>query len=302
MSQDASTHTEIYRTFDGQLQRHPLRFLSITRSHLSIALKKKRGLFLLYTIPTIMAIVYSFLVHLRYSAEAGVIPGVDGVTAVIAAQAIAGIDLGVSAQIVKFMLQTQAFALLAVAWYGAGLIAEDRRLGAHLLYFSRPITRLDYMLGKACTAAAFGSFATLFPVLLVLLVATFSSPDWSFIKQEWDVILKSLAYCAMWITLLTGLVLMMSSIATRKTLALAAIFGLAMLSQAVGHVLYKITDDGRYLLLSIFEVFRRIASWMFDRRVQFDVPIDLCFYVSGGLLLVCILVTTYRVRSMEVVA
>ena len=88
------------------------------------------------------------------------------------------------------------FALLATAWYGSGLFCEDRRAGAHQLYFARPITRLDYFLGKFLVAAFFGACAILVPALVICLVASFSSPEWSFLKEEGDLVFPESGACS----------------------------------------------------------------------------------------------------------
>lgn len=57
------------------------------------------------------------------------------------------------------------FAFLVAAMVGARMVSEDRRQGAFLAHFSRPVTRADYILGKlvalvipiffVCSASAF---------------------------------------------------------------------------------------------------------------------------------------------------
>ena len=44
--------------------------------------------------------------------------------------------------------------LLLTIFGGAGLIANDLRTGAILVYLSRPLTRRDYVLGKLCVLLA----------------------------------------------------------------------------------------------------------------------------------------------------
>ena len=51
--------------------------------------------------------------------------------------------LAVKNQIYEFNQAMSFFALFAVAWYGSGLLCEDRRVGAHQLYVARPWTRRD---------------------------------------------------------------------------------------------------------------------------------------------------------------
>ena len=48
----------------------------------------------------------------------------------------------------EFLNQQIGFTLLLSIFGGAGLIANDLRTGAILVYLSRPLTRRDYVLGK----------------------------------------------------------------------------------------------------------------------------------------------------------
>lgn len=299
----AATHTEIYRRFTGHVRRHPLRFLTITLAGVRLALKRKLPLLLLYAPIGIAAIVCSFLVHLKFTAEAGNVPGIGGEQAAALA-AVTGRLLEVSQLIVDFVTQpiVRVMALLAIAWYGAGLIAEDRRLGAHLLYFSRPITRLDYLLGKFFAAAFFGACALLVPGLVICGVAAFSSPDWTFLTRQWDVILATVGFASMWIVVVTAVVLCVSSLVERKTLALAGIIGLVFLVEAVSNLLALLTDESRFRLLSLFVNFEHIADWIFGRPARFGWSVGSSLAVVAALTLACLGLLARRLRRMEVVA
>ena len=48
----------------------------------------------------------------------------------------------------EFLNQQIGFTILISIFGGAGLIANDLRTGAILVYLSRPLTRRDYVLGK----------------------------------------------------------------------------------------------------------------------------------------------------------
>lgn len=299
----AATHTEIYRRFEGRLRRHPLRFVTITTSGIRLAFKRKLPLLLLYAPIGIAAIVCSFLVHLKFAAESGNVPGIGGEQAAALA-AVTGRLLEVSQLIVDFVTHAmvRVMALLAIAWYGAGLIAEDRRLGAHLLYFSRPITRLDYLLGKFFAAAFFGACGVLVPGMAICGVAAFSSPHWSFLTRQTDVILATLGFGTLWIVVVTAIVLCISSLVERKTLALAGVIGLVFLVEAVSNLLAVLTDDPRFRLLSLFRNFERIADWMFHRPEHLAWDVSSSFAVVGAVTAVALAVLARRLRRMEVVA
>src|SRR5262245_64443084 len=95
-------------------------------------------------------------------------------------------------QIVIFHIAMSLFTLLVIAWFGAGLIADDRRLGAHLLYFARPLSRSGYLVAKFLTLFFFGGIAVVAPGLVICIVATFASPDFGFLREEGSLIPRTL--------------------------------------------------------------------------------------------------------------
>jgi ABC-type transport system involved in multi-copper enzyme maturation permease subunit len=297
----AVTHTEVYRPFEGELRRRPLRALTIAWSGMRVAFKSKRALALLYAIPLLSAIISSFVVHLKFLVQDEASRGGIGVPAAAAAR-LSGLLGEVSSIIVQYVVRVSFFALLAIAWYGAGLIAEDRRLGAHLLYFSRPVTRLDYVLGKLLTTLFFGACAVLFPALAICSTAAFSSPEWSFVLQEGDTIWKTVLFCLLWIGTVSLLVLALSSLVERKGLALALVFGVVFLSHSAAQVLWQITGDADLRVLSLLLDFQRVAEWMFDLPSRNSAGVGGAATVIGITAVGSALVLWRRVRRMEVVA
>jgi ABC-type transport system involved in multi-copper enzyme maturation permease subunit len=195
------------------------------------------------------------------------------------------------------------FSLMIVAWYGAGLIAEDRRLGANLLYFSRPITRLDYLLGKGSGAFAFGFLALTLPCLLVCSVAAFTSPEWSFLVEEWPSILKVILFSGIWVSTVTLLVLTVSSLVGRKSHALIGIIGTIVLTGGVSAVLAQLFQENVFSLLNLFQNFERLGEWMFNRwDPDQEVTIGQTIAALGGFWTTCLLILAIRVRKLEVVA
>lgn len=83
-----------------------------------------------------------------------------------------GGDLGTFLQIdgrfFRYFMDTQAvMAVLLAAFAGPGLIAPDLAHNGLPLYFSRPLSRLDYVLARLFTLAGLLSLVTLLPALLL---------------------------------------------------------------------------------------------------------------------------------------
>lgn len=66
------------------------------------------------------------------------------------------------------------------------LISFDLRSRAHLLYFSRPLTVVEYLLGKAMVLVVLLLLTVTIPALVVYLIGLSLSPDTSTVLQTWD--------------------------------------------------------------------------------------------------------------------
>src|SRR5262249_23577707 len=151
---------------------------------------KRRLAWVLYLPALVATVIFSFVVYAKFSFEQGVAPSAvtggnaqaaPGVTMIgaMASQLIQVRDI-----IVNFVFWMSFFSALISAWSGSGLIAEDRRVGAHLLYFARPLTLFDYLLGKLLVVGAFALAGVLGPGLVICTVAAFASPEWSFVTEQ----------------------------------------------------------------------------------------------------------------------
>lgn len=297
----ARTHTELYRTFEGEIRRGGIRFWPLIAAGVRTSVKKKLPLLILYAPVVITTIVYSFVVYGKYAMEdVAEIGGAEGLIAVFAQRASLHID--VADKIADSMDVLRFFALLCTTWFGAGLLAEDRRLGAHLLYFSRPLSRLDYFLGKFFTVAFFAALASMAPGLFISLFAAWCSPDWEFLKQEGDVIWRSLSYSAMWIVVTSSVVLAVSSLVQRKTLALAGAFGFFILNHMLAQVLGEVKRS--YLAVSLINDMQVVGNRVMDIRHHWHERVDVttAALVLGGTVAVCWMLIAWRLRKLEVVA
>ena len=299
---NATTHTEIYRRFKGALAPARLPFVPLYRSRLRQAMKRKLPLLLLLVPPWISAIVFSFVVYTKFTIESGAAVPIGGSPASAMVSALAGQLIQVHDQIVIFTYVSRMFALLAITWFGAGLICEDRRAGAHLLYFARPLTRLDYFLAHYATACTFGALVVVLPAALICLVAVFSSPEYSFLTEKWDVILGALGYGTVNVAVLALIVLAVSSLSTRKTYGLAGVFGVVLGSEAMALTLWLLQRDRDFWMLGVMSNFRRLADWMMSaNQARLDWNPWWSVAVLGGIALASLAVIAARLRRMEVV-
>jgi ABC-type transport system involved in multi-copper enzyme maturation permease subunit len=83
-----------------------------------------------------------------------------------------------------FMHYTQIFCvMIVVATVGPRLVSEDLRSRALALYLARPITRLDYIVGKLAVVSFWVATVTLLPALVLYALSIVFSPSVDALSQ-----------------------------------------------------------------------------------------------------------------------
>lgn len=140
----------------------------------------------------------------------------------------------------RFFLVEMYFIMLLVAVAGRGLISSDLRFNALPLYLSRPLTRLDYFLGKLGVIGALVAWVAVGPAALAYVVGLCFSLDLSVFKDTWKILPASIAY-GLIVTLSAGtLVLAMSSLTRRSLYVGIAWAGLWIISSSIAQPLSEI--------------------------------------------------------------
>lgn len=121
--------------------------------------------------------------------------------------------------------------LFLVGSIAPALVAQDIRSRAFLLYFSRPIGRLEYMIGKLLVPIAFISMVTLVPAIALYFFAIMMSPDISVFWSTWDIPLRIAAATVTLVIPVASIAVMLSSLTQETRFANFAWFAV----WAMGH-------------------------------------------------------------------
>jgi ABC-2 type transport system permease protein len=278
-------YEQVYRRYEARSPLRRLRFWPITREALRMILSRRAflGLLALGWLQFVARTIQIYVVT-RFP-EAGRVLPVDG--------RLFG----------EFLNQQLGFALLLSVFGGAGLIANDLRTGAILVYLSRPLTRRDYVLGKLSVLLALNLSVTLLPGLLLYLVGLGLAPE-LYVKWELLWLAPAIALHSLVISLSLGLLaLAISSLSKSARVAGLGFFGVfAGLEMARG-VLRNILDVRGATLLSLQADIRGIGSALFGvtprRWDAVAWPEAAAVLVGMGLL--CLLLLRSRVRAVEIV-
>jgi hypothetical protein len=134
--------------------------------------------------------------------------------------------------LMSFFRYPQATIILFLLGFIApGLISRDVRSRAFLLYFSRPIGRLEYMLGKILIPAVYIVAVTTLPALVLFVFAVGLSPNFSVLNSTWEIPFRIVLASVFLVIPTASLSLMLSSLTHESRFASFAWFAI----WALGH-------------------------------------------------------------------
>ena len=200
-------------------------------------------------------------------------------------------------------LDWQILLMVFITVFGAsGLIANDLRTGAILVYLSRPLTQRDYILGKLGVPMALNLALTLLPALTLYAAGLLLAPDqylkWSLIWIAPAIVAHSLA-ASLVLSLLT---LALSSLSKSARVAGLAFAGVFFGLETMRALLQAVFDRNEAVLLSLWAGLKALSVAFFgveDRPLQIGWfwPLLVLILLSIG----CLSVLRARVRAVEIV-
>ena len=200
----------------------------------------------------------------------------------------------------RFMKVQGVLAFLMTAFAGPGLISPDLANGALPLYFCRPLSRSEYVLGKASVLGILLSQITWIPGLVLLVVeAVLAGPHWT-----WDhmgIALALVLSSAIWITLLSLLAMALSAWVKWRIVAGALLLAVMFFGMGFGQAVNAVlrTDFGYF-----FNIGYLITT---IEKALFQTGEDSAISLMGACLallaysLICLALLMKKVRAYEVV-
>ena len=302
-----------YRAWQGRLMPEVTRFWVIAQTGIALAWKNRwlRRLLLLAWVPALYLGVALFLFeqalanrsYMQIALEfVGPFPGIDVVReALQTGDPVVARHTAWTWLLLMFFRYPQGLLMaLVVGLIAPPLVAKDVHSRAFLLYFSRPLTRVEYILGKLAVVCAYVMMITTLPALsLYLLGVLLSPPDTAVLASTWDLPLRILAASVVLMVPTAALALAFSSLTSRTFYAGFAWFAVWLL----GLVAYLILEGTlgsalpeRWVLLSLYHSLGQVQTWIFGLEKSLSEVLP-----SAGLLaaiaVVSLVVLFHRVSS-----
>jgi ABC-2 type transport system permease protein len=240
-----------YQHWSGELSGHGWRWLTVTRHGVRIGMKNRllRIALLVAWLPAVVLAFFLCVWGLLEQKSDLVTPFVGFLTDLFGPQVVADpkafrVEVWTIAYD-YFLLTELRLSMIVVLLVGPGLISRDLRFNALPLYFSRPLRRIDYFLGKLGVVVVFLGLVLVVPSAIAWVLGLLFSLDLSIIRDTFPLLLASLAYGAV-LSFSAGLLILALSSLSRNS-RYVGLFWLAIwfVTSIVGTVLAAVNEEHR---------------------------------------------------------
>ena len=200
-----------------------------------------------------------------------------------------------------FLNQQEPLVFFLTVYAGSGLIADDIRANALQLYLSRPVTRTQYIAGKAAILMAALAAVTFVPAMLLLLLVPAFAGSMTFLRNNVLLFPSIVAYSVIQITLSAFLILALSSLSKSRWFVAILYAGLAFFTHAVFGVLGAAIDGSSFSWVSIFANVRQVGDVLFRLPPRHDTHPLISATVIALIIAASAFVLSRRIRAIEVV-
>ena len=300
-------YDQSYRRIEGVRKPGRLRFLPIAASALRLFFRRKRFLFLG------LAALAPFAIGMFFLSAPHFMPAL--VDALRDADPQLASQLHVTPQtLYLFLTNGLSFLLMMifVVFAGGGLIANDLRANALEVYFSRPITRLDYVLGKLLVIMTILLGLTLVPALILWLYDAMLATEEGFLAQQLELLPRLVLACVVATLPFALLMLALSALSRTARAAMISFAAILLILPVMGQILTEALDEERYGLIKLPSAMRRVVAHVLDTDPTLllgplEVPLLsvspwLALGVLGLVSVGSLIILYRRIRPVEIVA
>src|SRR5215212_6943899 len=240
-----------YQHWSGHLSSHAWRWLAITRRGVRTA-TQGRILRLALILAFLPAVVLVFvlclwgLVERQSTAIESIKPFLEAFLGRPILAGPRGYRIEIWTLCFHYFLSWELwFSMVLVLLVGPNLISQDLRYNALPLYFSRPLRRFDYFVGKLGVIVALLTAVIIVPCVVAYAMGLLFSLDLTIVRDTWRILLASVTY-GLVIALSSGMLMLALSSLSRNSRYVALFWmGIWILTAIVSFALMTIDQEQR---------------------------------------------------------
>ncbi|HPA50317.1 MAG TPA: ABC transporter permease subunit [Thermoanaerobaculia bacterium] len=212
-----------------------------------------------------------------------------------------GIPLPIDEKFFGWLLVTQSyFAFALTLFVGPSLVSPDLVNGALPLYFSRPLSRWQYVLGKLLVLAALLSAITWVP-LLVVFVLQASLAEGAWIAEHAGIAGSILLGSLLLVLFLSLASMAVSAWVRNRAVARGLLIGLGIVPAVFGQALNGILDVEWGGVLNLGLAWGRVLEGLFGIPVRAGIPLGGAWASLLTATALSLLLLRRKLRAFEVV-
>ncbi|MCJ7581217.1 MAG: ABC transporter permease [Candidatus Aminicenantes bacterium] len=283
-----------YSHWDGEFSPKKLPWWPITRYGIKLSLKKK-FFKLAYALALVPAIVFLVGIYLAERIEDFSVMMEGGSTLIKVDPALFKTYL--TNEFLLFMI------IIILVFAGAGLISDDLKYNSLQLYFSRPLRKQDYLLGKASVLVGFLLFLTLVPGLILFFMKLIFSGSLKFFGDFPLLPLSIIGYSIFITVFFSFYTLLLSSISKSKRYVIILMVGIYFFSDILYAIFYNIfpSRSPYFSLFSIKVNLQQLGAAFFGVKAPQNVPWIYSLIILAGICCLSVAVLFRKVKSVEIV-
>jgi ABC-type transport system involved in multi-copper enzyme maturation permease subunit len=201
------------------------------------------------------------------------------------------------------VMSTQTFfALLLAAVVGSRMIATDLQEKSYNLYFARPMSKKDYLVGKFGTVGTLLGMITILPTLLTyLLLILLSTISSTYVVDHLWVWGAIIGYGLVVVITMSTLSLAFSSLTNRRFYAAAALVVIYLVTSIVGQIATTAFNSDYGKLAGINDNLNTVGSEAFGLgdSLALKFPWEYSVLVLATIWAVCTFLVWYKVERTE---
>jgi ABC-type transport system involved in multi-copper enzyme maturation permease subunit len=179
---------------------------------------------------------------------------------------------------------------------GADLISADLKFKAFPLYFARPLSRADYLVGKFAIILFYLLLFTLVPGILLLLFKMLFTGS---LAVSPLLLLAVLVFPLIACVFLAALTLALSILSSNTKFIQIAIFLVYMFSNNLAQMLHTIFKSDYFFLLSLPGNIQQLGSFLFGVKPVYGYPAWLSLLLPIVFSALAIWLLAWRIRKAE---
>ncbi|NIM91777.1 MAG: ABC transporter permease subunit [Candidatus Aminicenantes bacterium] len=194
------------------------------------------------------------------------------------------------------------FMMVAILVFcGSGLISDDLKHNSLQLYFSRPLKKGQYFLGKASVIFFFLFLVTLVPGLVFFIMKLIFAGNFKFFASYPWLPLSIIGYSVL-VTLFFALyTLFLSSLSKNRRYVSILIFAVYIFSDIIFGIFYGIFRSPYFALISLKVNLQQIGAFIFNQKLPYSIPWIYSFLIIFSISLLAAVYLKNKVKEVTII-